>query len=318
MARASQQEAVINGCRNRLRETDLKKLLITGANGKLGTRLILHLANQFDIRAIVRSERAKESLQRSVDSVDIRIVDYNDESALAMAAAECDHAVHLVGIIRQTANSRYQSAHEDSCSTLVSATEKAGLKSIVYLSLIGSDSNSGNPCFSSRGKAEEILRSAGIPVVIIRVPMVLGEDDYASLSLAKKANARYVPVFRADSSEQPIYAGDVIEAIVQSLDIDRTETIELAGPESLSRQSLILRAAELLGHHPVVINLPLGCGLLLAGVLEVVSKNPPVTRDMLNVLDHDDDIDAISAARRLGITLTSLDDMLKAVIRNNG
>ena len=302
------------GYRNRLREKDLKKILITGANGKLGTRLVLHLANQYDIRAIVRSERAKESLQRSVDSVDIRIVDYNDESALAMAAADCDHAVHLVGIIRQTADSRYQSAHEDSCSTLVSAIEKTGLKSIVYLSLIGSNSDSGNPCFRSRGNAEEILRSASIPVVIIRVPMVLGEDDYASQSLAKKANARYVPVFRADCAEQPIYAGDVIEAIVQSLDIDRTETIELAGPESLSRKSLILRAAELLDHHPVVINLPLGCGLLLAGVLEAVSKNPPVTRDMLNVLDHDDDIDALSAAGRLGITLTSLDDMLKAVI----
>ena len=295
----------------------MKKILITGANGKLGTRLILHLANQYDIRAIVRSERAKESLQRSVDSVDIRIVDYNDVSALAMAAADCDHAVHLVGIIRQTAGSLYQSAHEGSCSTLVSAVEKTGLKSIVYLSLIGSDSDSGNPCFSSRGNAEKILRSASIPVVIIRVPMVLGEDDYASQSLAKKANVRYVPVLRADCAEQPIYAGDVIEAIVQSLDIDRSETIELAGPESLSRKSLILRAAELLDHHPVVINLPIGCGLLLAGVLESVSKNPPVTRDMLNVLDHDDDIDALSAAGRLGITLTSLDDMLKAVIRNN-
>ena len=98
-------------------------------------------------------------------------------------------------------------------------------------------------------------------------------------------------------------------------DIGRTETIELAGPESLSRKSLILRAAELLDHHPVVINLPLGCGLLLAGVLEAVSRNPPVTRDMLNVLDHDDDTDALSAAGHLGITLTSLDDMLQAVIR---
>ena len=96
--------------------------------------------------------------------------------------------------------------------------------------------------------------------------------------------------------------------------LTESETIELAGPESLSRKSLILRAAELLDHHPVVISLPLGCGLFLAGILEAVSKNPPVTRDMLNVLDHDDDIDALSAAGRLGITLTSLDDMLKAVI----
>ena len=48
-----------------------------------------------------------------------------------------------------------------------------------------------------------------------------------------------------------------------------------------------------------------------ASLLEAVSKDPPVTRAMLGVLDHDDAVDAHVAARRLGVELTSLDETLR-------
>ena len=42
--------------------------------------------------------------------------------------------------------------------------------------------------------------------------------------------------------------------------------------------------------------------------------SPPVTRAMLGVLDHDDAVETTKAARKLGLRLTSLDDMLRAVL----
>jgi NADH dehydrogenase len=147
--------------------------------------------------------------------------------------------------------------------------------------------------------------------------MVLGEDDYASRALARRARAKLAFTFRAGSLEQPIFAGDVIAAIVAGLDmaLDGGLALDLGGPESLDRRALTQRAARVLGlPGPTLVSLPLGLGMAMAGAFETVSGNPPVTRAMLGVLDHDDAFDPASAAARLGITLTDLDTMLRRCV----
>jgi hypothetical protein len=47
----------------------------------------------------------------------------------------------------------------------------------------------------------------------------------------------------------------------------------------------------------------------------MLSSNPPISRAMLGVLDHDDDIDPLSACRELEIELTALDKMLERTVR---
>jgi uncharacterized protein YbjT (DUF2867 family) len=144
--------------------------------------------------------------------------------------------------------------------------------------------------------------------------MVLGEGDHASRALGARARRRVDVQFRAGSLEQPIYAGDVIGAVVRVLDRVGVEhrLLELAGPESLTRAALVCRAARVLDLAPPrVISLPVGLGMALAGVLERCTRNPPITRAMLGVLDHDDRIDPGPALDALGITLTPLDEALR-------
>ena len=115
--------------------------------------------------------------------------------------------------------------------------------------------------------------------------------------------------------EQPIYAGDVLAAVLIGLGLQETAVsgrYDLAGPESLSRRALTHRAAEVLGNRPPsVISLPIGLGMALAGLLERFSVNPPVTRAMLGVLDHDDHIDPTASLSALGLTLTPLNEALR-------
>ena len=142
--------------------------------------------------------------------------------------------------------------------------------------------------------------------------MVLGEGDYASRALAKRARSAVGVQLRAGSLEQPIYAGDVVDAMVAGLALTGGESLalDLAGPESLSRRALTMRAAEILGTRTRVLSLPLSLGMAFAWVLERVSANPPVSRAMLGVLDHDDRIDPEPALGRLGIALTPLNEAL--------
>lgn len=290
-------------------------VLITGANGHLGRRLIRRLAGQRPVRAVVRSRRAREQLAAHSDAgeCEVEILDYADVGALTRAARGCRHVVHLVGIIKESGNSSYTAAHEDTTRALVAVARSVPLQRIVYLSIIGSHADARNPCLASKGRAEDILLAGPVPALILRVPMVLGEGDFASRALARRARARFAWTFRGQSLEQPIYAGDVVEAIVAGLenpDLDDV-TINLAGPESLSRNALTTRAGRAVGGKPVTLSLPLGLGMAMARALGIVSANPPVTAAMLGVLDHDDAIDPLPACERLGIRLTPLDEMLR-------
>ncbi len=291
--------------------------MVTGANGHLGRRLATASADSHEVIAAVRSERARKVLLDAVDpgKSTVRIVDYGDADSLTAAAQGCDAIVHLVGIIKETSNNSYQRAHERASQALAQAAATAGVGKILYVSILGSAIESTNACFASKGRAERALLDGPVPALVIRVPMVLGEDDYASLALRKKALRAVTFEFRADSLEQPIYAGDVAAALLAALEAETgSEIIELAGPESLPRRELIRRAGRIVGHRPRIIDLPRGAGVVMAWLMETILPDPPVTRAMLGVLDHDDEIDPAPACERLGIGLTPLDEMLRRTL----
>ena len=240
---------------------------------------------------------------------EVRLVDYRDGDALAVAADGCEAAVHLAGIIKETAGNRYVDAHEGTARALCGLD---AICRIVYVSVVGAARNSPNACLASKAAAEALLLSGRATAHVLRVPMVLGESDYASLALGARASTPLSFTFRAGSFEQPVYAGDVVDAIVALLETsDAPELIELAGPERVTRRELTRRASRVLGRRTLLISLPIAVGRMLAAMFEGLSANPPVTRAMLDVLDHDDDVDVTSACRSLGLELTTLDETLR-------
>jgi uncharacterized protein YbjT (DUF2867 family) len=293
------------------------QIVITGANGHLGRRLIQSTALTHEVVAVVRSASAAQKLRAEVAGhVKIVRCDYNDSDSLARELVQADVVVHLPGIIKQSRTNTFAMAHEHTSAALVKALQKSSVQSIVYLSILGAEENADNACLSSKARAEKILLAGAVPARIIKVPMVLGEGDYASRALAHKARRSLGFELRAGSLEQPIYAGDVIDALRVSIESGpHRDVLELAGPESLSRRALIQRAGTLLGTLPRIISLPLGLGLMFAGLLELLLPAPPVTRAMLGVLDHDDAAVSSDALTSLGIALTPLDTMLREVLK---
>jgi uncharacterized protein YbjT (DUF2867 family) len=279
--------------------------------------LIGILSQENEVVAVVRSSAALEVIKDL--GCQAYIIDYTDADALASVASDCDSAVHLVGVIKKTGRNSYEQAHEIPCTALASAAEVAGLKQIVALSILGGDVNSGNGCLASRARSDAILIDAPVPAFVLRVPMVLGENDFAARALSRSANKKFGIGLRTTSLEQPIYAGDVVDAICAMLDLaPRNEIITLAGPESVSRSELIKRAGIVIGKNPVTLSIPLMVGRLACKVLELFMTSPPVTEDMIDLLDHDDNVNSKPAADELGIRLTPLDEMLTKVIASQG
>ena len=284
----------------------MSRVLVTGANGHLGRRLLE--AVDTSTRAVVRTSRASAML---ADHGDVRIVDYTDADALTDACADCDAVVHLVGILKEGVGATYETAHVVSTRAMVHAAKTAGVGRLVYLSVLGADGDSRNACFASKARAESLVLDSPVPSLVLRVPMVLGEGDFASRALLAGARRRLAVTFRGASREQPIYAGDVIKAIRAGIAPDGpTGVVELAGPRSLSRRELIGTASAI---GTKTLSLPMGVGYAMAWLLERISANPSVTRAMLGVLDHDDAIDPERAAETLGLRLTSLEETLARI-----
>ena len=246
--------------------------------------------------------------------VEVFTADPTDAGALEAAAAGCARVAHLVGILKETPTSRYVDAHERSCAALARAAEAAGVRRIVYLSILGADPESRNACLGSKGRAERVLLEGKVPTTVLRVPMVLGPGEIAAHALRARARAAVAWLVRGGASfEQPIDADDLMLGILRALDdtSDAHRVLELAGPESIPHRELVERAAALLGGAmPRVAHVPYAVAFAFAALCELL-PSPPLTRAMLDVLEHDDRVDPGPACRALGLTLTPLDETLR-------
>ncbi|MDP6977419.1 MAG: NAD(P)H-binding protein [Myxococcota bacterium] len=300
--------------------SDPRPVLVTGANGQIALQLFERLAQRgVPGRALVRSERAAKRVAELPDAIrpQIEVLDealaYSDAPGITRAAAGCRAIVHLVGILKEGSNSSYRTAHEESCAAVAEAADANELDRVVYLSIFGSHPTSSNACLASKGRAEEILMRAKTPATVLRVPMVVGPDDPASRALRAQATKDSVTlVGGGESIHQPIDVRDLLEAILAALYDPGSESrgFDLGGPEALPYRDLVTRAAALYGKAPRVRKIPVGLMKLVAAVMEKISKDPPITRAMLGVLEHDDHIDNRTAIEHLAIGLTPLDDTL--------
>jgi uncharacterized protein YbjT (DUF2867 family) len=297
--------------------------VVTGANGRLGRSLLRSFAGSPPVRAVVRSERAADQLRGLPPPLrpEIHVVDETDAAALARVGEGAGVWLHLVGILKETPRSRYVDAHERTCGAVAAAAAKTGAARIVHPSLLGADPRSPNACLASRGRAEAILLAGPVPATVLRLPMVLGPGEAAAAALRREALAPLTPLPRGGAAlEQPIDSRDVVEAVRRAMAEagDARPLLDLAGAEALSHRALLLRVAARLGRRPRILSLPGPAVGAAAFLLEHLLADPPFTRAMLGVIDRDDAVDPLPAARRLGLALTPLDQTLARTFPGGG
>jgi NADH dehydrogenase len=288
-------------------------LLVTGANGRLGRSLLESVAGRRPVRALVRSERAAATLRAlpPEQRPEIVQVDWSDADALARAGAGASEWIHLVGILKESRTSRYADAHERPARALAEAAARAGARRVVAVSILGSEPNARNACLASKGRADATLLGGKVPASVLRVPMVLGPGELGAAALRGQATAPLAFLVRGGATlEQPIDRRDLVRALLAAAAAPgASAALDLAGPESLTHRALVERVAALFGRRPRIVPLPFALVNGLAFVFERLAE-PPLTRAMLGVLEHDDAIDATPALRQLGLALTPLSDTL--------
>ncbi|MFT5695696.1 MAG: hypothetical protein ACI9QQ_001675 [Myxococcota bacterium] len=303
--------------------TDHRPVLVTGGNGQIAQQLYGLLSSRgIPGRAVVRSERAAKQVAALPDGVrpEIEILDYRDTAALTKAATGCRAIVHLVGILKEGADTKYPDAHENTCTAVAAAAAEMKLDRIVYLSIFGSRPDASNACLASKGRAEAILQNSGVATTVLRVPMVVGPDDPASRALRGQATKTLIPLIGGGHTiQQPLDIQDLLAALVASVEdvSPSSHSLDFGGPEALPHRELVARAGALYGTKMRFLTIPVAVMQGLATIFELTQKNPAITRAMLGVLQHDDRIDNSAAIEALGVTLSPLQTTLDRYIGPN-
>lgn len=133
------------------------KIGITGATGQLGRWVVEKLkqrVNAEDLVALVRSP------EKAVDlGIEARQFDYTKSGSLVDALQGIDHLLLISGSEVGHRKAQHQN--------IIEAARKAGIKWIVYTSLLHADTSSLSLA-AEHVETEEILKSSGIPYTILR------------------------------------------------------------------------------------------------------------------------------------------------------
>ncbi|HEX8402652.1 MAG TPA: complex I NDUFA9 subunit family protein [Allosphingosinicella sp.] len=212
-------------------------------------------------------------------------VDIRNRDQVRAAVEGSDAVVNLVG----TLQGDFEGLHVDGARNIAQAAIETGVGSLVQISAIGADADSPSRYGRTKGEGERAVQAAFPSATIVRPSIVFGrEDQFVNRFADMIAKAPVVPVLRAGVKFQPVFAGDVgdaIAALVADPLAHAGRTYELGGPDVIAMGALIRWIAEAIGRSPQILELPDFAGDLIsrAGFLPLA----PITRDQWLMLQHD-------------------------------
>lgn len=218
------------------------------------------------------------------------------------AIAGADGVVNLVGSF----TGDLDRIHVAGPRALAEAARRVGVGALVHVSAIGADANAEAQYARTKGAGEAGVREAFPAATILRPSTVFGrEDKFINMFAGLIARLPVVPVLKPNTRFQPVFAGDVGDAVAAALrDPARFggRTFELGGPDVLTMMELQQWIARQIGRAPSLVALPDALGGMLAAL-----PGAPISRDQWRLLQKDTVVaPGADGLEALGITRTPL------------
>ena len=263
------------------------------------------------LRALVRD------LGRSANLRDLPAeliqVDYDDTESLSRAVEGADCVAHLAGSLVPRAGDSLLGANLLTTKNVAEASKSGGVKSFVYLSFPGADSESDNEYLRTKGQAEDVIGENFASGAVFRVPMILGPDTPAMNQIKRLLSSSIIPLVAGGAVRiQPIYLGDVISAIEWAILHSKAplKRMNLVGPDTLLYRELLMRAGGRLGKRPRILTIPRGLGRAASSIIGRLASSSSMSRTVFDIIFYEhlcSDEEARSAAP---IARTGIDETL--------
>jgi uncharacterized protein YbjT (DUF2867 family) len=291
-------------------------ILVTGGTGFVGGHVVHELRGRdLPVRCLVRDPRRGAKL--AAWGCELVEGDLTDSASLRAAVAGVDTVVHLVAI-RQGRREQFQRIMIEGTRDLLAAAKDAGVRRFVHMSALGTTEATKDlvPYYGAKWENEQQVQGSGIPYVIFRPSFVFGPDGGILPTFAKLATLTPVtPIVGSGRQRiQPIWADDVAKYFAEAIDRDDAVgyIFELGGPDIVSWNEFWERLKRARGIRRPSFHVPIGLMKVNALITERLPGDIPLTRDLLKMLEHGDNVvSGHEAVRIFALPLVPLDDQLR-------
>ncbi len=299
------------------------RVLVTGANGFIGTHVVRHLIDAgHTVRGLVwpSDDDFNARLQRTW-GCEVVMGDFEEAADAARLIADIEGVVHLIGSIKKPERGDFDQMHRGKTTGLVAAARSAGVRRIVYISAPGASATARSDYLRTKFLAEEAIRASGIDWVVLRSSLVagrrVGERDsklIRRLLTMARTKSRMPILGTGENTLQPIHIANLAEIITQALTSDeaRSHTFTVGGPEALTMNQIvaaILRAAGC--PDKPVKHLPMPLVRVLARVLPLIMRDPPIEKAQVQAMEETVRCDVEEMRRVFPIELIAFEEALR-------
>lgn len=233
------------------------RIIITGSNGFIGTRLIKRLSK--DLKKRVMCLVVHGSNVKTIKKLGLKysFCDLLDRTSLKDAVGRGDIILHLAAII-DSRDRKGLMSNVAMVENLIYTAKEKHAKKIIFISSVNAKLRKGLYSLS-KYKGEELLKASGIDYCIIRPTVVYDENGKKDIKKIFDIvrRSRIVPVVGSgDYRLQPIYIDNLADLMVFVLKNDTRGVIEVGGPRQFSFNEIVDMAGRSMGKKVYKVKVP--------------------------------------------------------------
>ncbi|HVW73094.1 MAG TPA: complex I NDUFA9 subunit family protein [Rhizomicrobium sp.] len=291
---------------------------VFGGSGFLGRHTVRALARAgWRIKVATRHPNSAFFLRPlgSVGQIDFVKCDVADADSVVRAMAGANAVVNLTGILFEKGQT-FEDVQAEGAANIAQAAAAAGVSALVHVSALGADAESDAHYAVTKAEGEQAVREAFPNAVILRPSLIFGPEDSFFNKFAQMA--RFLPALPliggGKTRFQPVFVGDVAQAILAAIGRQDGRTYELGGPTIYTFKELMQLILRETGRKRALVPVPFGIAALKAMFLQLL-PNPLLTVDQVRLLKKDNVVSTTAAGLSdLGITPTSAEAVIPSYL----
>jgi NADH dehydrogenase len=231
-----------------------------------------------------------------------------NDADIARAAEGADVVVNATGILAERHQGDFMRVHAQGPGRIARLAASSAARKLIHISAIGADPQSPSLYGRSKAAGEEAVLAGFPSATILRPSIVFGaEDGFFNRFAGMAAISPVIPITGGATKFQPVYVGDVADAVLAALTRDSAgKTYELGGPEVATFRELIARMLKIIERQRRIVDLPRGLANFQALFLERL-PGKLLTQDQVKLLQRDNIVAAGALGlAELGITPTGM------------
>jgi nucleoside-diphosphate-sugar epimerase len=290
-----------------------KSVLITGANGFLGSSLMKSLTSSFDVNCLVRDPDF-----RSENAAIFYFHEHGDE-AVEQAVSSSSIIVHCAAMLHGRKKPMWN-ANVLYTRRLLTLAEKHGIAHFIFISSENVQQHLSDFYTTTKRVAEEDVKKFKNHTILR--PTVLygpGDKKYVTRLIHIIKGYPIVPILgNGENRFQFMFIDDMVKIITSSILKGIYGTYVVAGPQSATYKSFMTQVLNCLEIRKPAVKLPIFLLKPLSYVLEVFFGSPPLTHTQLENLRKDRNYNIAHNVRVFDYIPTPLDVGLRKLIAQEG